>query len=142
AIRLLRKIAAQIENIRSRGIIVDLYVNEFKKSKFDLLKASCDDFLNVNPALAGSIKIHYFQNDFHELFPRVVDRIGSVPSLVYLDQNGIKAISSKYFQALEKKVQTDFLYFISSSYFWRFGESEEFKSHLDLDMTEVKNDSY
>lgn len=62
--------------------------------------------------------------------------------MVYLDQNGIKFLSEKYFLELEKTRQTDFLYFVSASYFWRFGNSEEFKIHLDIDMATAKKEPY
>ncbi len=43
---------------------------------------------------------------------------------------------------LEKTTQTDFLYFVSASYFWRFGERPAFKVHLDIDMALVKKNPY
>jgi hypothetical protein len=51
-------------------------------------------------------------------------------------------LSEQYFLELEQTRQTDFLYFLSASYFWRFGHSEEFKIHLDIDMVEAKKDPY
>ncbi len=142
AMRILQKIKGQAANIQSKGVRIELYVNEYKIKKFDLLKAACQEFLAANTDVADLIEIHYYQDDFEDLFPRLISRIGSIPSLVYLDQNGIKAISPKYFQELEKLSQTDFLYFVSSSFFWRFGESDEFKLHLDVDITEAKKNSY
>ncbi|MDQ6812177.1 MAG: hypothetical protein M3040_00325 [Bacteroidota bacterium] len=76
------------------------------------------------------------------LFPKLLPEIKKHPSLIYLDQNGIKFLSEKYFLELEKTEQTDFLYFVSASYFWRFGESKEFKVHLDIDMAAAKKDPY
>jgi len=76
------------------------------------------------------------------LFPKLLPVINQYPSLIYLDQNGIKFLSAKYFLELEKTRQADFLYFVSASYFWRFGESEEFKVHLDIDMNAAKKDPY
>jgi hypothetical protein len=71
-----------------------------------------------------------------------LSEIKQYPSLVYLDQNGIKFLSEKYFLELERTNQTDFIYFVSASYFWRFGESKEFKVHLDIDMVAAKQDPY
>ena len=126
----------------SNRVKIDLHVNEFKKEKFELLRIACQELLDNNPDLASSVSINYYCEDFGELFPKLEPVIGHVPSLVFLDQNGIKAISQQYFQELEKKKQTDFLYFVSSGYFWRFGESVEFKAHLDVDISEAKKDSY
>ena len=41
-----------------------------------------------------------------------------------------------------KTTQTDFLYFVSASYFWRFGDSEEFKNYLSIDMLVAKQNPY
>lgn len=142
AIRILEKIKGQIANIQLKGTKIDLYLNEFDNKKYKLLQAACDEFSNSDPEVAKAVTIHYSQEDFEVVFARLLLRIGTVPSLVFLDQNGIKAIAQKYFQELEKKPQTDFLYFASSSYFWRFGESEEFRAHMDFDLSEAKNDPY
>src|SRR5690606_2222409 len=61
---------------------------------------------------------------------------------LHLDQNGIKFLSEKYFLELEKMSRTDFLYFVSASYFWRFGDKKEFKNHLDIDMQQAKKNPY
>jgi len=64
------------------------------------------------------------------------------PSLVYLDQNGVKFISQQFFTELEKLKTVDFLYFVSSSYFWRLGHTPEFQKVLPLDMSQVKRGRY
>ena len=38
--------------------------------------------------------------------------------------------------------ETDFLYFVSSSYIVRFGETPEFKAHVDFDLTEARKSPY
>ncbi|HSZ25628.1 MAG TPA: three-Cys-motif partner protein TcmP, partial [Cytophagaceae bacterium] len=80
--------------------------------------------------------------DFETLFPKLLSTIRGFPSLVYLDQNGIKFLSDKYLLELENTTQTDFIYFVSASYFWRFGDKKEFKMHLDIDMADAKKDPY
>lgn len=76
------------------------------------------------------------------MFPKLIAEIRNHPSLVYLDQNGIKFLSDKYLLELEKTKQTDFIYFISSSYFKRLGNTDEFKKHIELDIEELKNNPY
>ncbi len=141
-IRLLQKIKEQIIPIFQRKVKVKVYLNEFKPKKFELLKKACDDYLKENDHLGRAVEINYFNEDFEVLFPKLLPTIKDFPSLVYLDQNGIKFLSEKYFLELEKTKQTDFLYFVSSSYFWRFGDKEEFKMHLDIDMNEAKKNPY
>lgn len=141
-IRILQKIKEQIENISQKKTKIKVYLNEFKKGKHDRLKAACNHFLLENAAVGSAIEIEYFNEDFEVCFNKLLPTIKQHASLVYLDQNGIKFLSDKYFLELEKTGQTDFLYFVSSSYFWRFGEKEEFKTHLKLDMEQAKKDPY
>lgn len=146
-IRILNKIKQQIGNIFQKGIKVKVYLNEWEpqkkeQEKFDLLKTACLDYLEQNNDVKRAIELEFYNEDFEDLFPKVLPIIQQYPSLVYLDQNGIKFLSEKYFLELEKTKQTDFLYFVSASYFWRFGESKEFKVHLDIDMAAAKKDPY
>lgn len=146
-IRLLHKVNEQKGFIFSNNVKIQIHLNEFEpnkkaQKKFELLKLSCEEFLDENPSLRHVITVEYYNEDFEFLFPKLFPTIKKYPSLVYLDQNGIKFTSEKYFLELEKVSQTDFLYFISSSYYWRFGESDEFKMHLDIDMDEAKKNPY
>jgi len=146
-IRILNKIKQQIGNIFQKKVKVKVYLNEWEpdkknQSKFELLKKACLDYLESNLDVKRAIELNFYNEDFGELFTKLLPIIKQFPSLVYLDQNGIKFLSEKYFLELEKTRQTDFLYFVSASYFWRFGESKEFKMHLDIDMTIAKKDPY
>ena len=146
-IRLLKKIQEQKGNIFKNQVKIKIYLNEFEPStktqkKFELLKLSCEEFLNNDQSLKHIVEIEYSNEDFEVLFPKLLPIIKKYPALVYLDQNGIKFTSEKYFLELEKTTQTDFLYFISSSYFWRFGDQEEFKMNLNIDMEEAKKNPY
>lgn len=142
AIRILNQIKLQITNIQTNAAKIDLYLNEFDVKKLILLKEVCNDYLTANPDVSAVVNMKFSGEDFDIVFERLISAIGMVPSLVYLDQNGIKAVGQKYFRELADKPQTDFLYFVSSSYFWRFGESQEFKTHLDVDISEAKKESY
>lgn len=146
-IRILDKIREQIVHISAKDVSIKVYLNEFEpdkrdQRKFQLLKTACDEYLETHLAIKQFIEIKYSNEDFESLFPKLVDEIKKYPSLVYIDQNGVKFLSEKYLLDLEKTGQTDFLYFVSTSYFWRLGETEEFKKHINIDMTEAKKDSY
>lgn len=106
------------------------------------MKQACSDFLEENDHVGRAVEIEYSNEDFENLFPKLLPVIKEFPSLVYLDQNGIRFLSEKYLLELERTRQTDFLYFASSSYLWRLGEGKEFKAHLDIDMSEVKKEPY
>lgn len=146
-IRILNKIKEQIGNIFQKKVKVKVYLNEWEPNKkeqpkFELLKNACNDYLEKHNDVKRAIELNLYNEDFEVVFPKLLSAIKQFPSLVYLDQNGIKFLSEKYFLELERTIQTDFLYFVSASYFWRFGESKEFKVHLDIDMVAAKQDPY
>ena len=139
-IRILKKIRGQIHHILGKGKKIQLFLNELDKSKFDLLKISCSNYLEENPDVNRAVTIKYFNQDCDELFDELYPSIESNPSLVYFDQNGIKHL--KHISKLEKTSRTDFLYFVSSSFVRRFGDRDEFKTYLNVDMQELNNQPY
>jgi three-Cys-motif partner protein len=142
-IRILRQIKNQIGIIFQKKIKINICFNEFDKTKFILLESSCKEYLLTNPDIErANVKIHYRNADFAELFPKTLEIIKKYPSLVYLDQNGIKFLADKYLLELAKMTSTDFLYYLSSSYFFRFGNTEEFKTNLNIDINRAKQNPY
>lgn len=146
-IRILDKIYGQIANIFRKRVKIVVHFNEFepkkkKQKKFELLKESCSKYLDEKDALKRVIEVKFYNQECESLFPKLLPLIRQYPSLVYLDQNGIKFLSDQYFLELEKCSETDFLYFVSSSYFWRFGNDETFKNHFSVNIEEAKSDPY
>lgn len=146
-IRILEKIKEQIGYIFQKRVKIKLYLNEFEpnkknQAKFELLKKACIQYLEQNKNISHAVEILYYNENFEDLFPKLIPEIKQYPSLVYLDQNGIKFLSDKYLFELEKMRQTDFLYFVSSSYFKWLGNTDEFKKHIELDIEELKNNPY
>jgi three-Cys-motif partner protein len=139
-IRILKKIKEQIGNILEKGIKIQVFLNELDKNKFELLKLSCSNYLEENIDVKEVVTVHYHNRDCDELFNDLYPSIESNPSLVYFDQNGIKHL--KHISALERTSGTDFLYFVSSSFVRRFGDQDEFKAYLNVDMQELKNQPY
>jgi three-Cys-motif partner protein len=130
-VRILDQIKNQMGNIFTKKTKIILYLNEFDGEKFENLKAACEQYLKDNKNLKSFLKIEYSNRDFEPLFFELLSEIKKHPSLVYLDQNGVKYLSDKYLLELERMQQTDFLYFISSSYVPRFKETQQFKAHLN-----------
>ena len=139
-IRILKKIKEQIGNILEQGVKIQVFFNELNKNKFEFLKLSCLNYLEENIDLKEVVTVRYFNRDCDELFDELYPFIESNPSLVYFDQNGIKHL--KHISKLEKTAKTDFLYFVSSSSVKRFGDSDEFKMYLNVDMQELNNQPY
>lgn len=141
-IRLLKKLREQIAPIFQKKIQVKVFFNEYAKKKHEQLNLACSEFLEDHPELGRAIELQVLNEDFQDSFKKLFPLIQKYPSLVYLDQNGIKYLSDNYLLELEKMTRTDFLYFVSSSYFLRFGEKEEFKTHVPLDIEGLKKNPY
>ncbi|MEN9301930.1 MAG: hypothetical protein RL264_359 [Bacteroidota bacterium] len=142
-IRIIDKIIEQRGLIFQKQTEIIFHINEYEKSKFELLVDSCNKRLAEEIGIERFVKLKFYNEDFGVLFPELFSLIEKFPSLVYLDQNGVKFLSSEYFGKLEKTKQTDFLYFAASSYITRFGELKEFQPYLSfLDLNELKNSGY
>lgn len=146
-IRILQKIAEQLGNILQQQTKVVLHFNEFEPSKkeqekYEALQENCNRFVSGNPKFKYFLTINYYNENAEDLFFKLLPLIQRFPSLVYLDQNGVKFISDEYVQALEKTKTTDFLYFVSSSYFKRLGNTKEFKKVLEFDKDELETQEY
>lgn len=142
-IRILTEVKNQIGRVFQKKTKVHICINEYDKKKFTQLKEACETFLAENPELGrAGVELHYYNEDFEALYDKLESYIGKVPSLVYLDQNGVKFTSDKYFLGIAQKHTTDFLYYISSSYITRFGDTPEFRKVLQVDMKEVRKQPY
>lgn len=141
-IRILKTINSHFQNIHQKGTRLVVHLNEYDKHKFNLLRKACDTYLKDHKDIDNVVRLKLYNKDFVELFEELVPTIRIFPSLVYFDQNGVKFATPTYFRELGKHSKTDFLYFISSSYFWRFGEGEELSNYLSLDIDKAKRDPY
>ncbi|MDR0613886.1 MAG: three-Cys-motif partner protein TcmP [Dysgonamonadaceae bacterium] len=142
-IRILQQVKNQSGNIFQKKTKINICFNEFDKQKFGLLQQSCNQFVNDNSELLRmNINLQFRNSDFAELFPKTLSTIRKYPSLVYLDQNGVKFLADKYIDDLEKTTTTDFLCFLSSSYVLRFGNTTAFQSNLKIDIERAKQNPY
>jgi len=146
-IRLLQKINEHLGIILHRKTKVILHFNEFEpnnknQEKNKRLQENCNSFIENNPKFKYFLTVNYYNENAEKLFFDLLPIINKFPSLVYLDQNGVKFISQKYIMALEKLNTTDFIYFVSSSFFKRYGNTEEFKNALKIDMKELEHAEY
>jgi three-Cys-motif partner protein len=146
-IRILQKIDEQLGNILQKKTKIFLHFNEFEptkkaQDKFELLKQNCNEFIQQHTKFKYFLTPKYYNESADELFYKLLPDIRKYPSLVYLDQNGVKFISQQYLTELEKLKTTDFLYFVSSSFFKRYGGTEEFKKVLEIDLKELEREEY
>lgn len=146
-IRILQKIDDHLGNILSRKTKIVLHFNEFEPNrksqlKFEALKENCEAFMATHPKFQYFLTVKYYNQDAAALFFELLPSIKAYPSLVFLDQNGVKFISQKYLDELEKLTTIDFIYFVSSSFFKRYGKTDEFKQTLTIDIDALEATAY
>ncbi|GEM_PF-69173 len=140
-LRILNKIKYHLININKTKI--KLFFNDCDNMHFENLKDNCEKYLNNNIDVRKVTQIEYYNKKFDEIFNELQIQIGKYPSLVLMDQFGIKY--SKYIPEFEKFNKTDFLLFISSSSLRRFAKTQEFQNALNLkkdDIEKFKNTPY
>jgi three-Cys-motif partner protein len=147
-IRILNVVLSYLGDFFKTKTKIVLHFNEYEPQKranqvkYDLLVKNCDSFLDSNPRLKHFTTVKYYNEDAGILFDKLYKTIKQYPALVYLDQNGIRFISKEFINRLEQLNTTDFIYYVSSSYIWRFGNTKEFKKIIDFDMATLRNGEY
>lgn len=141
-IRILKTVELFLQQIITKNTKVVIVLNDSNTQKIAELKNNISEFKKSRNTYSEFIDIEVENLDFEEAFQKYYNVISSYPCLILADQNGIKFISDKYLNALEKTNKTDFLYFVSSSYVWRFGEINEFKKYLKFDIEKLKENPY
>lgn len=136
-IRLLDKINEHLGIILSKKTKIVLHLNEFeptkkKQEKFELLKENCNAYINQNPKYKYFLTTNFYNENAEKLFFRLMPFIRKYPSLVYLDQNGVKFISQEYIDELEKLKATDFCILFLLHFLNVTGKQKNLEKHLRL----------
>jgi len=123
--------------IKQSGVKIKIVVNEFEKSKYELLVPNLESIVDKS-----IYEIEYYNEDFLKVFSDNYEPMKQSVNFLFLDQNGIKQITENIFSKLIELKQTDFLFFISSSYIHRFAEVEEFNRYLKITRQDLSGKSY
>lgn len=118
------------------AITVNVYLNEFKKKKFELLKK------NVEGIKLDNVKVILSNLDFNEAFKNFYPQMINSANFLFLDQCGIQFITEDVFTKIISLQVTDFLFFISSSYFNRFKDDKSFTKYIKIDGTIITESNY
>ena len=96
---------------------IDLYLNEMAPTKFASLERVCQE-----KEFEGVAHVHLERREFSDLFSvwKPCFEEMNTANLLFLDQNGLKQITQDVFKDITAAARTDFLFFISSSYAYRF----------------------
>lgn len=141
-ILILKKIDGLFGLLMRKNTKINLYLNEYKIDKYTKLKENCEAYLESHKRLSRFVTIHFSNKDFNDIYLEIIHKTFNHPNLFLIDQSGIKFTNQKNFNTLLQLKTTDFLFFISSSFFKRFNEREEFKDHIHLDEVALKHNPY
>ncbi len=129
---LLTELLAERSKIKERCHEIRIFFNDQDGAKIDNLKKLC-----AKKSLAWQPRFESL--DFADAFKKFQNEIGIGPSLVFIDQSGVKHITGSVFHFLAQAGTTDFLFFTASSAKWRFGEllAPEIKLPRDVPYTDA-----
>ncbi|GLU55051.1 three-Cys-motif partner protein TcmP [Dyadobacter frigoris] len=137
---ILEELNPHFDNIISKKLNVNLYLNEYDQSKYEALKK------NVSPEKGDvrpySIQIENldFKISFKSKFPEMGNKGNA--NLLFLDQTGVKHINEEIFSKIINLKQTDFLFFISSSTIKRFAEHPSISRYIKLNSEDIEKTPY
>ncbi len=135
--RILKVLNENRELILKSNVKITVVINEFEKEKYELLINNLE--LIADTSLYN---VEYHNEDFGVVFGKYFESMKLTANFLFLDQNGIKQITGGIFSKLIALKQTDFLFFISSSYIKRFAEVEEFNKYFKITRKELEEQSY
>lgn len=121
------------EEIRNKNLPVKLLFNELNKRNYLALNQLVEPLKATVP-----FKIEVCRKDFKQLFNERLPEMRIGANLLFIDQFGIKQVTPEIFKSITSLRQTDFIFFISSSFIRRFKAHESFKKYLDF--TKMKLD--
>lgn len=123
--------------IKQKGLKVRLVFNELNAEYFEALKHNVSE-QTKNCDYEICLKNKPFKDLFYEELPSMEKSA----NFIFLDQNGIKEITKDVFEKITSLKQTDFLFFISSSFFKRFAKTPEFRIHFPFEPDEIEKIDY
>lgn len=124
----------------SNGTKVILRLNDMDKDKAATLRQVMQGKVESH-ALGGLVDLQISSDDFDEIYKTEIVSMqrASIPSFIFIDQYGIKHVTESVFSSLCHLQKTDFMFFVSSSFFQRFAKRDEFKKyHPNINPDEVK----
>jgi three-Cys-motif partner protein len=121
--------------IETNKINLRIVLNEKDPKTYAQLKGNITSLPYVN-----DFNPELYNKAFDVLFKENYDKMPDAANFLFLDQNGIREITQEIFSKITELKTTDFLFFISSSYFKRFAKTSEFRKYFpnideDIDKT-------
>jgi three-Cys-motif partner protein len=124
------------ELILKSKVKINIILNEVE-SYFDSMKDRVEAIADKS-----IYSLKYYNEDFIKVFAEYYSSMRNTANFLFLDQNGIKQITEEIFKKIIELKQTDFIFFISSSYITRFGDLESFQKYLKITKQDLAGKSY
>lgn len=122
---LMRELEANRPLIESKGRHIAIFFNDYDAKKAEHLRQLCiQRNYHWQPTVAA--------RDFAEAYAERAGAIGRGPSLVFLDQFGVKFVTKQIFTEIAQKPQTDLLFFFASGHQRRFDGEFSNELHVPL----------
>lgn len=121
------------------GTKVILRLNDMDDNKVATLRQAVNERIEKD-TLGGLVDPQITAADFDQIYQKEILGIqfSGVPSFIFIDQYGIKHVTEAVFSGLCRLQRTDFMFFVSSSFFKRFAQEEEFlKYHPKVNKDEI-----
>lgn len=123
--------------INSKKLKVRIVLNELNVDYHAALLKNIQEF-----ELVANVNVEIFNLPFAVVFENEFSKMANSANFLFLDQNGIKEITSDVFKRITSLKTTDFLFFISSSFFKRFSDTPEFSSYFPFTRDEIVNTDF
>jgi len=141
-IRILQMVHEYKDLMNANNAKAVLYCNEYVPEKLDALKKACKDWVDQNPEIAHRLEIVYSNDDFTSSWDKLRNIIRTNPSLVFLDQNGVRFLNKDILHEFDNMKEVDFFFFISSSYVHRFAEQKGIKEYIPISQKDLQDQPY
>ncbi len=141
-IRILDKIDSFYDILLKHHTTIRLYVNEYDAKKYSHLILHCEKYLAEHERIRPFIEIYYEQSDFNQIFQRWLQETKNSPSLYIIDQCGVEFTKQENFNWLLETHTSDFLFFISSSYFTRFTPFSGTEKFINMERDDLEGNPY
>lgn len=126
-------------SIKENKLNIHLLLNDLDNKKISQLEKIIKQS-NPNLPFNLIIKNKDFKFLFNEIYP-MMKRFSDNPSLIFIDQYGIKHVNPELFKKIIELKRNDLLFFISSSFIRRFNEVKEFKNYLEISREKFEDSS-
>jgi len=138
-LRILRIIQKYTPILRSKNKKVNLYLNDFDKSKITTLKDKCYEKIKEYD-IEDVVILNISEIPFDKFLIEYKSKLDYGCNLIFIDQNGFKEVTEDVFKYLINIDTSEFIFFISSSYLHRFAKDPEIqKYHPKFDFSKIVN---